>query len=125
MTDEHRPVMRQRPGEARTSTDPDPFLAALMRQRPGEDLADTVADLLTTMRPAWHRRAACRGVGPDGFFPALGVSTAPAKALCEGCEVAVECQAAGQLEDHGVWAGQSPQARRSVRSSGHQRPPAA
>jgi hypothetical protein len=114
MTDQDRP-----------STEPDPFLAALMRQRPGVDLADTVADLLASMRPEWHRRAACRGVGPAVFFVERGGSTAPAKDLCQRCEVTAQCQAAGQLEDHGMWAGESPKARRLVRSSGHLRPPAA
>lgn len=92
---------------------------------PPEDLADTVADLLTSMRPAWHRRVACCGVGPSVFFIERGATTGPAKALCDGCPVAAECEAAGQGEAHGIWAGQSPRGRRSVRSSGHQRPPAA
>lgn len=95
-----------------------------MRQRPGEDLAETVAELLTAMRPAWHRRAACRGAGPDLFFIERGGSTAPAKALCASCPVADECAEAGQDEPAGIWAGASPMARqRLVRSSGRLRPP--
>ena len=107
-----------------TANHPDPFYAALMGHGAGYDFPDDLAALFA-FRPAWHRRAACRGVGPDVFFPTRGATTADAKALCEGCEVTTECHAAGQLEDHGVWAGQSAQARRSVRSSGYLRPPAA
>jgi hypothetical protein len=110
-----------------TDTDdhPDPILEALMRQRPGEDLSDTVAELLVGLRPAWHQDAACRGVGPERFYPAQGASAAAARALCARCEVAAQCQAAGQNERHGIWAGESPKARRLVRSSGRLRPPAA
>lgn len=101
----------------------DPFLDALLRLRPGEDLADSVAELLVDLRPRWHQHARCRGVGTALFFPERGESTAPAKALCEGCPVTAECAAAGQHEPAGIWAGQSPKARRLIRSSGHTRPP--
>jgi hypothetical protein len=108
-----------------TDDHPDPILEALMRQRPGEDLSDTVAELLVGLRPAWHQHAACRGVGPERFYLEQGASAAPARAMCAACEVTTECTAAGHLEHHGIWAGESPKERRLVRSSGRLRPPAA
>lgn len=103
---------------------PDPFYASLMGHGRGYDLPESVAELVAGLRPSWHQDAACRGVGPDVFFPTRGDSTAPAKALCAACLVVAECREAGQNEDHGIWAGESPQARRTIRSSGRLRPPA-
>jgi hypothetical protein len=54
-------------------------IVALMT--PGDDVERILAGLLR--RPDWHTRAACRGVGPDAFFPAPNESTATATALCE------------------------------------------
>ena len=68
-------------------------------------------------RPAWHARAACRGVGTEPFFPPLlgrGQSRLyrEAKAAwCDNCPVQPECLAAGQHEEFGLWGGQSPSAR--------------
>ena len=82
-------------------------------------------------RPAWQRRAACRGQLADAatsgvdWFPAKGESAEAAKAVCAGCPVSVECldYAVGQGATDGVWAGTSPEERpvprrqREVRSS--------
>ncbi len=86
------------------------LLAALLALRP----LDMPPELLLD-RPAWHEQAACRGVGPDVFFVDKGQSTAPAKALCDQCTVRQACGEAGLYEDHGIWAGMVPRARRAMR----------
>lgn len=85
--------------------DADPLYAALMA---GDDPPD-VLELLAGRRPEWHRRAACRGLGTDAFFPEKGEDARPAKAVCSGCPVAAPCGAA--TGDHGIWGGQSPRER--------------
>lgn len=77
-----------------------------------EDLA--TLDRLLRRRPAWHSRAACRGVGPDVFYPSTrGEHPSPeALELCGRCPVRAECVEAGRRERHGVWAGTGPYARK-------------
>ena len=69
-------------------------------------------------RPAWHQRAACRGAGPDLFFPQRGAHR-PVEALtfCEDCSVRSECLASA-LEvssTTGVWGGTVERERRVLR----------
>lgn len=71
-------------------------------------------------RPRWQEQAACRGVGPDIFFPERGGSTSEARAYCEVCPVTAECGSyAESLEDQmgrfGVWGGMAANQRRSAR----------
>jgi WhiB family transcriptional regulator, redox-sensing transcriptional regulator len=68
-------------------------------------------------RPAWHAQAACRGMGPDAFFPERGQTTAAAQAVCEGCEVRTECLsvALADSDTHGVWGGLSDKGRKLLR----------
>jgi WhiB family redox-sensing transcriptional regulator len=70
-------------------------------------------------RPAWQQNAACRGADVSIFFPVLGESTAPAKALCGTCPVAEPCRAyaVDNPGTHGVWGGTS-QGQRSVLRNG-------
>jgi WhiB family redox-sensing transcriptional regulator len=79
----------------------------------------TVDDLLDELvnRPGWHRRAACRGMGTDDFFPARGEKTDAAKAVCAGCEVTAQCleDAMTNGDRHGVWGGISERGRRVLR----------
>jgi WhiB family redox-sensing transcriptional regulator len=73
----------------------------------------TLEDLLN--RPAWQRRAACRGVGPNVFFPKRGGTGREARAICAGCPVTEECLsfALDDEDNVGIWAGTSaPQRRR-------------
>jgi hypothetical protein len=93
-------------------TDRRDLLAALLRLAP-HDFQPDVLELLE--RPAWHQRAACRGVGPDAFFPERGESLEPARDHCRRCSVTVECAAAGAGEDAGIWAGESGRQRRIER----------
>lgn len=90
------------PDEPWTTTDPAEALLALLE---------------AYERPAWHAEAACRGMGPDLFFPARGQSTAEAKALCHRCPVQAECLTAGLGEKHGIWGGSSERGRRLLRRS--------
>jgi hypothetical protein len=69
-------------------------------------------------RPAWQERAACRGMGTERFFPGSDGSLAPARAVCAGCPVKVECldYAVDCGETlAGVWAGTSIRDRRKLR----------
>jgi WhiB family redox-sensing transcriptional regulator len=77
---------------------------------PGDVLCAVTLERLLT-RPAWHARAACRGVGPGPFYVERGVSLEPARQLCHGCPVAAECAEAGRQERHGIWAGLSARQR--------------
>jgi WhiB family redox-sensing transcriptional regulator len=90
-------------------TDPD---EAWLPEDPAEILT-ALAGLLE-QRPAWHRRAACRGQ-VAAFFPTRGESADEAKAICSGCPVKAECAAAGLSERHGIWAGMSERQRRAAR----------
>lgn len=67
-------------------------------------------------RPDWFDRAACRGMGPDIFFPTRpersspSPSTVEAKKVCRGCETRMECyrewqQLPWELRRYGVWGG--------------------
>ena len=75
----------------------------------------TLLDLFR--RPTWHTQAACRGTGPDGFFPGLGGSTEAAKEVCAGCDVRTECLEAALADSQrqGVWGGTSERYRRDMR----------
>ena len=57
-------------------------------------------------RPAWHAQAACRGQGPEAWYPRKGAVLRPETLrLCAACPVAAECRDAGLTENHGVWGG--------------------
>lgn len=70
-------------------------------------------------RPAWHAQAACRGRGTADFFPARGESVEPARAVCRGCTVQVECLGyALEAEEprlFGIWAGTTDRQRLKLR----------
>ena len=74
---------------------------------------------LPLSRPAWHALAACRGIGPETFYPSRETTTThpyrDARKVCETCSVTDECRQAGHAESHGLWGGQSPSERRRVR----------
>lgn len=57
----------------------------------------------------WHQEAACRGLDPALFFPDKGEDTAPAKAVCQGCDVREEClnEALANDEWSGIFGGMS------------------
>ena len=68
------------------------------------------------VRPAWHARAACRGMGTRAFFPVRGETGAEAKAICAACSVRRECfTAASSGEERGIWAGTVDKERAEMR----------
>jgi WhiB family redox-sensing transcriptional regulator len=84
----------------------------------GEELPD-LEDL--AHRPAWMKRAACRGEDPALFFPARGVNAATmarARGVCAGCTVREECldYASASVDTMGVWGGTTEGDRRKQRS---------
>jgi hypothetical protein len=70
-------------------------------------------DRLEEARPAWTRRAACRGAGVDFYDPA---QVDRAVALCATCAVVDECQQASRRERFGVWGGKVPAGLRLVKT---------
>lgn len=60
----------------------------------------------------------CLEVDPDLFFPELGESPEPAKRLCRGCPVRLQCldYALRHRERHGVWGGTTEYERRGMRA---------
>ncbi|MDP9334657.1 MAG: WhiB family transcriptional regulator [Actinomycetota bacterium] len=84
---------------------------------------DAWADFLDGMRPAWHRDAACREHVAEAnlWFPERGEPSEPAKRICAGCLVRVEC-AADALDQCqftvGIWGGLSGRQRRELHHAG-------
>jgi WhiB family redox-sensing transcriptional regulator len=62
---------------------------------------------------SWRLDAVCAEVDPELFFPEPGAPTSPAKRICAGCPVRVECldYALAAREAHGVFGGLSAQER--------------
>lgn len=83
---------------------------------PGDLIAEAVG-ILQGDRPAWWARAACRGQGPEQWFPERGDRPDHAKAVCARCPVRAECldAAVANREAAGVWGGMSPGERRPRR----------
>lgn len=75
-------------------------------------------------RPAWMRRAACRGLSATygtykTFYPPPGEIPVNAFAICDTCPVRPECLAyalnTAKRNDHGVWGGTTVSDRRRIR----------
>ncbi len=70
-------------------------------------------------RPAWHRRAACRGVGVDAFIIGQGAQYEEgSRKLCAGCPVRQECLETALAHGDtttGLWGGTTPVERRKMR----------
>lgn len=66
---------------------------------------------------SWQDYANCRGADADLFFPDRGASTRKAKAICQECEVRLECldYAVRMGEKFGIWGGMSERERRRIR----------
>jgi WhiB family redox-sensing transcriptional regulator len=64
----------------------------------------------------WRAYALCAQTDPALFYPEEGQSTAPARAVCMGCEVRRECLAyALEREPLGVWGGLSQGQRKAMK----------
>lgn len=83
--------------------------------------ADDALGLLTALlvRPVWQRDAACAEHAEVDFFPHRGEPTGPARIVCAGCLVRLECLAFA-LDGHevGMWAGTSEKQRGHARRAG-------
>jgi WhiB family redox-sensing transcriptional regulator len=69
------------------------------------------------MELAWRRQAACRGLDPEIFYPALDDDdVADAKAVCLNCGVQQTCLewALQVREKEGVWGGATEKERRRI-----------
>jgi WhiB family redox-sensing transcriptional regulator len=72
-------------------------------------------------RRKWRARAACNGCDLDLFFP-IGVTgpatdqIAAAKAICDGCQVWIECLefALATKQKFGIWGGRDEEERRRL-----------
>jgi WhiB family transcriptional regulator, redox-sensing transcriptional regulator len=68
---------------------------------------------------SWRDGGRCGEVDPEVFFPATGQHTDPARRICAGCEVRVQCLefALGSDEAWGIWGGTDEDERRRIRAS--------
>jgi hypothetical protein len=85
--------------------------------REGPDIDTLLAELVN--RPAWHRRAACSGVGVDRFIIDQGSQYEDsARQLCAACLVRDQCLEAALANGDtttGLWGGATPTERRQMR----------
>lgn len=68
--------------------------------------------------PPWFDLANCRGLNPDTFVIASGESVEPARRICAGCQVRVECLDYALTRSPravGVWGGTTDRERRNMR----------
>ena len=65
----------------------------------------------------WIRRANCRGLKTNMFYPRRYESEKPAKSVCAGCSVRDECvnYALEQHDRFGIWGGLNDKQRSSLR----------
>jgi hypothetical protein len=67
-------------------------------------------------RPAWMTRAACRGVGTEGFIVDKGGRHT--RLVCEGCEVRAECLETALADSELVDSGEGPSTASAGRCGG-------
>ncbi len=67
----------------------------------------------------WQTKARCTNeeVDPEIFFPERGGSSKAARAVCDKCEVRLQCleYALNNKEQFGIWGGTSERERRKLR----------
>jgi len=70
------------------------------------------------MTATWRKRAACRGIDVEIFYPDSDddADAEPAKAVCEMCPVRQACleHALANREREGVWGGATERERRRI-----------
>ncbi len=80
---------------------------------------ETVAwSICLESKPEWMDKAACRGESSSLFFPPSGIVSKRAKAMCNSCEVQLECLAYAMSTPDlvGTWGGTSQRGRRALRT---------
>lgn len=77
-------------------------------------------------RPAWYDRAACRGIGPERFYPEESETLRAGRQVCKKCPVRAECldYALTAEEGHGMWGGVAARDRRAIRLGQKSKPAA-
>ena len=65
----------------------------------------------------WQANARCSEVDPEIFFPERGGSSKAARAVCNKCDVRMQCleYALNNKEQFGIWGGTSERERRKLR----------
>ncbi len=73
---------------------------------------------MTVADQSWRDRAECKPFPLEMFYPARGVSTEPAKAVCHACPVEAEClaDALATCDRYGIRGGKSERQRRIIRN---------
>ncbi len=86
-----------------------------------ENGANLLEELL--VRPAWHARAACRGLETEIFFPTDQITLTKARRICSHCPVSSECAdfALAHPSLKGIWAGMSERRRARERKDANDR----
>jgi len=83
-------------------------------------MAEFLSQFIT--RPKFYKRAACKGMGFNDFFPGRGQSGLVQKSIkvCENCPVRFDCFDYSLTEkiEYGVWGGTTPEQRLEVTSLG-------
>lgn len=69
--------------------------------------------------PNWHTQAACIGHDPAKWFVDRGGDPEPARLICAGCPVRVDCliEAVARREVHGMWGGAAGKTLRRLRQA--------
>jgi len=64
----------------------------------------------------WRKRAACRGIDPEVFYPVSDEDADEAKVICAMCPVRQACleYALAHREREGVWGGATERERRRI-----------
>jgi len=64
----------------------------------------------------WQNQARCLEVNPEIFFPEKGWTAEPARRVCQGCEVRIQCltYALNHTELSGVWGAKTERERRDL-----------
>ncbi len=79
---------------------------------------DEIAQKVPTMSATWRKRAACRGIDVEIFYPITDddADAAEAKAVCAECPVRQACleHALAHREREGVWGGTTERERRRI-----------
>jgi WhiB family redox-sensing transcriptional regulator len=93
----------------------EPLVQWLMSAPNGPDERLTLEDFL--QRPAWHQKAACRGMGHAEFVRDEKTDFGPTRELCDGCPVRTECLETGLANPGlvGLWGGTTERERRELR----------